>query len=217
MKVFAAVVVAVVVVACVVASTSALPITARLAPKTFRLAPKTYRFAPSKTLRFNADYLQSSSNASVADEPNCSWTLYKQCDSAWGSNHLGTSSDTICSAGCAMSSVAMLLHSRGLNYNPGSLNSWLISNGGYASGDLIIWSAVDRLGKTSYQGMENPSESVVASGLSQCHGIIANVRGGSHWVLLTGYQGNGVFSVNDPGFSQSTYNYGDMLRFAVYH
>ena len=37
------------------------------------------------------------------------WTEYKQCDSKWGNNQLGTCSQTICSAGCAMSSVAMIL------------------------------------------------------------------------------------------------------------
>jgi hypothetical protein len=27
----------------------------------------------------------------------------------------------------------------------------------------------------------------VAAGVQACHGIIANVRSGSHWVLLTGF------------------------------
>ena len=38
--------------------------------------------------------------------------------------------------------------------------------------------------------------SVLESGISSCHGIIANVRGGSHWVLLTGYAGNDNFYVH---------------------
>eukprot|EP00043_Microstomoeca_roanoka_P018980 m.207899 g.207899 ORF g.207899 m.207899 type:complete len:185 (+) comp16921_c1_seq3:2136-2690(+) len=149
---------------------------------------------------------------------NCAgWTLYKQCDSAWGNDRLGTSSDTICSAGCAMSSVAMLLNTRGVGFNPASLNNWLIQNGGYESGDLIVWSAVDKLGKTAFQGIENPAMSDVIDGLNACHGIIANVRGGTHWVLLTGYAGSGKFKVNDPGFSTTEYAFSDMLRFAVYH
>lgn len=44
------------------------------------------------------------------------WTEYKQCDSRWGGNQLGTCSQTICSAGCAMSSVAMILHTKVLNF-----------------------------------------------------------------------------------------------------
>jgi hypothetical protein len=30
------------------------------------------------------------------------WTMYKQCDSAWANNQLGSCSLTICQAGCAM-------------------------------------------------------------------------------------------------------------------
>ncbi len=86
-------------------------------------------------------------NATTGD---CGWAAYKQWDSEWGSNELGTGSLTICQAGCAMSSVAMYLTTRGHHYTPGSLNVWLKDNGGYASGDLIIWSTVDSMG-VSYQ------------------------------------------------------------------
>ncbi|EGD79724.1 hypothetical protein PTSG_10708 [Salpingoeca rosetta] len=163
------------------------------------------------------------SNATIGPQPNCpGWTMFKQCDSRWGGDRLGTSpSDTICTAGCAMSSVAMLLHTRGLGLDPGSLNNWLINNGGYESGDLILWGSVDKLGKTSFQGLEKPALSDVISGIQavrfKCHGIIANVRGGSHWVLLTGFAGGSTFNVNDPYYSTSQYTYADMLRLAVYH
>ena len=49
-----------------------------------------------------------------------------------------------------------------------------------------MWGAVDALGVASFQAIENPSMDVVIDGLNACHGIVANVRGGSHWVLLTG-------------------------------
>ena len=74
------------------------------------------------------------------------YPLYKQCDSRWANDQLGTSSNTICKAGCAMSSVAMALAGTGKNYNPGSLNTWLKSNGGYVSGDLLVWGAVSKIG-----------------------------------------------------------------------
>ena len=40
------------------------------------------------------------------------WTEFKQCDSRWANEQLGTCSQTICSAGCAMSSVAMILNTK---------------------------------------------------------------------------------------------------------
>jgi hypothetical protein len=145
------------------------------------------------------------------------WVMYKQCDSKWSGNQLGTCSDTICSAGCAMSSVAMILATKGAGKDPGSLNSWLKSNGGYSSGCLINWGSVDKLGYTKYQGKESPTESEICNGLSQGHGLVANVHNGGHWVLLTGCAGNGVFYVNDPGYSTTTYKHSDIVDLAVYH
>lgn len=147
---------------------------------------------------------------------NCAFGTFKQCDSRWGNNKLGTSTNTICRAGCAMSCVSMILAGRGASVNPGTLNQWLTSNGGYASKDLIIWSAVDSHFGVSYQGQIKPDSSTLQSKLKSCAGLIANVRGGSHWVLLTGYQGSDIFSVHDPGFNQATYSLKDMSRVAVY-
>ncbi len=44
-----------------------------------------------------------------------------------------------CQAGCAMSSVAMYLSTRGIPQTPHSLNQWLIGHGGYVSDDLLVW------------------------------------------------------------------------------
>jgi hypothetical protein len=63
------------------------------------------------------------------------YPLYKQCDSRWGSHQLGTSSKTICQAGCLMSSAAMALSGTGHSETPDTLNTWLKSHGGYVSGD----------------------------------------------------------------------------------
>lgn len=87
-----------------------------------------------------------------------------------------------------------MLHTKGVNVDPGSLNDWLIKNGGYASGafglrsrfleswlcDLqgcdIIWSKADSFGKTKFQGVETASESAICTGVSQGHGVIVNVN-----------------------------------------
>ncbi len=49
------------------------------------------------------------------------------------------------------------------------------------------------------------------------HGIIANVNGGTHWVLLTGCLGDGYFSVNDPSNVRTSYHISEILEEAVYH
>lgn len=111
----------------------------------------------------------------------------------------------------------MMLATKGVSKNPGTLDSWLTQNGGYASGCNIVWAKADAFGKTTFQGIETANESEICNGLSKGHGIIANVNGGGHWVLLTGCKGNGVFTVNDPGFSKTTYTKSEILREAVYH
>jgi len=78
-----------------------------------------------------------------------SYPLFKQCNSSWGSNVLGGGPDTICKAGCLVSSVSMALNSYGKSVggtaNPGTLNAWLKSHSGF-SGELFSWGAISSLG-----------------------------------------------------------------------
>eukprot|EP01086_Lenisia_limosa_P007360 TRINITY_DN27018_c1_g1_i1.p1 TRINITY_DN27018_c1_g1~~TRINITY_DN27018_c1_g1_i1.p1 ORF type:complete len:190 (-),score=23.72 TRINITY_DN27018_c1_g1_i1:80-598(-) len=147
---------------------------------------------------------------------------YKQCDDRWKNEKLGTSSVTICHAGCAMTSLAMITDTWNKNsttYTPHVMNNWLKRHGGYASGDLLVWGAINKLPfislNTRVRGnMEiNKLRSYVNGG----YGVIANVHNGGHWVLITSEKANGVFNVNDPGSSHVfTYNHSDMVGFAIY-
>ena len=132
-----------------------------------------------------------------------SFPMYKQCDSKWGSQQLGTGGGkTICQAGCLMSSAAMALSGTGHSYNPETLNKWLISNGGYASGNLFVWASINKLGLT-FGGFVN--NNAIKSSLDNKKIVIMNVHNGGHWVLATGYSGDSI-KVNDPGYSTSAYS-----------
>lgn len=50
------------------------------------------------------------------------YPTYKQCDPRWANTMIGTSSQTICQAGCQISSVAMALSGIGKIYNPSTMN-----------------------------------------------------------------------------------------------
>lgn len=50
------------------------------------------------------------------------YTLYKQCNPAWGNKSLGTSPNTICSAGSIITDIAMGLSGIGSDINPWTLN-----------------------------------------------------------------------------------------------
>lgn len=137
-----------------------------------------------------------------------SYPLYKQCDSKWGSNHIGTSSKTICQVGCLMSSASMALAGTGHSYNPGTLNTWLKANGGYASGDLFVWSAINKLGLT-YKGAVSNAD--IKKNLDAGHVVICNVHSGAHWVLAHSYSGDTIH-VNDPGYSTTSYSLSQIVN-----
>jgi hypothetical protein len=129
------------------------------------------------------------------------YPLYKQCDPAWKNEQLGTSSNTICSAGCLMSSASMALTGTGHSFNPSTLNAWLKAHGGYVSGDLFVWGSINSLGLT-YEG--KVANSQIKAKLDQGKVVICNVHNGGHWVLATGYNGDNIL-VNDPGYSTTSY------------
>jgi hypothetical protein len=100
-----------------------------------------------------------------------------------------------------MSSAAMALAGTGHSYNPDTLNTWLKANGGYASGDLFVWSSINKLGLTNRGFIAN---SMIKASLDKGMVVICNVRNGGHWVLATGYSGDNIL-VNDPGYDVSSY------------
>ena len=79
------------------------------------------------------------------------YDLKTQCDNRWGSDQLGVSGGkTICTAGGAVSSLAILLDDcdqdlYGFDVNPGSLNRWLKQNGGFTNGYEVVWKRTDTL------------------------------------------------------------------------
>lgn len=146
------------------------------------------------------------------------WTMFKQCDSRWAGQQLGTCWDeTLCSAGCAMTSVAMMLTSRGAYNDPSMLDVWLTDNGGYYDGCGLLWGSVNAFGVATFVGKQSPTYDEMCNGLAQDHGLIALVRGGTHWVLVTGCAGDSAYYVNDPGFSQTVYYHWDVIEVSVYH
>ncbi len=146
------------------------------------------------------------------------YPLYKQCDSRWGSDRLGTSSDTICSAGCLMSSVSMVLADCGKSIGgavatPKTLNAWLTKNGGYVSGDLFVWGAVNSFGLTFVKKAYSSAD--ITTLFKQGKAVILNVNNGGHWVLMTGISGSN-YLVNDPGFSRTSYGFGEVVEAGIY-
>jgi hypothetical protein len=163
------------------------------------------------------------------------YPLFKQCDPRWGKDVIV--STTVCAVGCLMSSTAMAIGGKsisvgGLAANPGTLNSWLKTNGGYTNGNDLIESVVPKVNPKhiSWPGdamhpTNNLPMSTIVQYLKQGRPVIANVDHGHHFVLVTGWEGSeaseqsvrgtdrfasvDTLYVNDPGFNRQTYSYSD--------
>jgi hypothetical protein len=108
----------------------------------------------------------------------------------------------------------MALSKFGANYNPGTLNAWMKTHNGYASGDLIVWNCVQPLGLQA--AMVGLDQNGLINAINAGKPVVVNVRNGGHWVLVTGNAGGGNFYVNDPGYSVTTYAFSGMSRFVIY-
>jgi len=157
--------------------------------------------------------------------PCGAWAYFYQCDSRWGNQKLGTAAyDTICSAGCAMTSVTMALYKYNTRlYNdityPPMLNKWLTLNGGYVSGDLIVWDSVRRLGTLGVYGIYTSlTGAQVRSFIHNCYPIVIWVNNRSHFVLVKGYDSanDNILYINDPANRDSLKYRNQVAQFTVY-
>jgi len=152
---------------------------------------------------------------------------YSQGDPPWASDIMGGGS-TIQHSGCAVSSIAEALAGRSITIygetaTPRTLNQWLKDNNGY-SGNLVVWNALGNLShrvwlENRYHGHDSLSAETLRDYLSAGNkAIIANVKMGGHWVLLTGHDGGTTFYVEDPGNRTVTsYEYDEIVGYTVYN
>ena len=154
--------------------------------------------------------------------------IFKQCDSQWGSNQLGTCSiETICSHGCAVTSVAMILKYYGVDTDPEDLNTWLKNNSGYGEGCLILWEVADDRSGGSVEwagkyttdpndwGTYSTNLSVQAKWeIDHGYPCVGKVNG--HFVVITGYS-DSLYSINDPYYDDSTISQSSITAIYTYH
>ena len=146
---------------------------------------------------------------------NCNVPQYSQRDPEWKDDRLGYANNpdpgTIEYYGCALTSTAMVFKYYGVDVTPKSLNNWLISNNGYNDYDSINWyQAVDFSDNILSLYFKNyiselADLSKINSYLDAGRPVIAHVNlydsnapGGTHFVVITGYEDNNVYILNDP-------------------
>jgi hypothetical protein len=143
---------------------------------------------------------------------------YNQCNQTWANDTLGHGPNTICQAGCLMSSVTAMMAGEGVlinetEPNPGLTNKWLIENGGYVDGDLFLWASIQPLGGNFIGFLYTPVS--IAEAFEQGYRIVLNVLEGDHFVLLLNVLED-CYQVMDPAFNRDTYLFQDVLRAGYY-
>ncbi len=155
--------------------------------------------------------------------------LFKQCDPRWGDDVIETT--TVCKVGCLMSSIASALAGHGVlvdgeNANPGTLNAWLRSNGGYDKDNDLEEGVIPKLSSRvswtcswcgAFRNATAFSISDIAQQLELGHVIIANVDAGGHFVVATGYNiTEETIFVNDSGFTRNCYPMNQVVGWRIF-
>ncbi len=121
---------------------------------------------------------------------------YKQTDSRWSGVKIGSSGKTIGQIGCTTTGIAMMESYRtGTSITPDVMSRRL----SYTASGNVYWPSDYRV--TSSYNLSN-----IASLLQAGKPILIGAKnsyGSQHWVVITGYNGQGLsavnFSINDPG------------------
>lgn len=128
-----------------------------------------------------------------------------QEDPRWSWVPLGSDigEETIGSAGCALTSAAMVLSFYGVDLNPKKLNAYLVSHNGYEKEQWIKWEvAADYppgVAKHCYEDL--PSYGLIDWNLLRGNPVMVRVRrpsGRTHFVVIVGKKGLD-YLVRDPG------------------
>lgn len=148
---------------------------------------------------------------------------WKQYDSRWSSQRLGSSSDTMAASGCLITAIATLMvHSGCVDENgvdPGKLCTYLSNNGGFTSNGELYWGKVDGAvegfslasWKVALSGSRYDKVAQIKSYLDRGYYIVVSVGYGEHWVAVDSIDGNENVNIFDPAYSYTKLfgNYSD--------
>lgn len=157
---------------------------------------------------------------------------WKQYDSRWANQLLGSSSDTMSASGCLVTAIATLMvHSGCADENgvdPGKLCTYLSNNGGFTSNGELYWGkvtgAVDGFKLANWSvalsGSRYDKVAQIKSYLDNGYYLVASVGYGAHWVAIDSVDGNGNVNIFDPGYSYTKlfggYSDAGVTRIAVF-
>lgn len=128
---------------------------------------------------------------------------FAQADPRWAQDKLGSTPATLGQEGCAVTSAAMVLASYGADLDPGRLNAFLQTHGGYTGQGWLYWEkAADyppSLAEHVYE--DDASHFLIDWNLLRGNPVIVRLRypnGITHFVTIVGKSGF-EYLIRDPG------------------
>ena len=128
---------------------------------------------------------------------------FRQGDERWRGDQIGSTTDTLGSAGCAISSAAMVLASYGIDTDPQRLNAFLKTNEGLTPQGWIYWEKAAELAperiRHAYEDL--PTYHLIDANLVAGNPVIVRLRypqGITHFVVIAGKDGYDYLT-RDPG------------------
>ncbi|MEX1010111.1 MAG: C39 family peptidase [Chthoniobacterales bacterium] len=128
---------------------------------------------------------------------------FAQADQSWGQSRLANGPSTLAGEGCAVASAAMVLASYGADLDPGSLNQFLQSRGGYTGNGWLYWEKAAEFppGLAEHIYEADASHFLIDWNLLRGNPVIVRLRypnGITHFVVIVGKQGH-EYLIRDPG------------------
>jgi hypothetical protein len=119
---------------------------------------------------------------------------FAQDDPKWAGDELGPTPSTMGQEGCAVSSAAMVLAFYGQDIDPGRLNTFLTTSGGYTPQGWLYWEkAADyHPGRARHAYEDLPSYFLIDSNLLRGNPVIVRIHlpnGVTHFVVVVGKAG----------------------------
>lgn len=126
-----------------------------------------------------------------------------QHDPRWANDPLGPTTGTLGAEGCAVAAAAMVIASYGADTDPGRLNTFVQSIGGFTEQGWLYWEAAAEyppvVADHVYEDL--PSHFLIDKNLIQGNPVIVRLRypsGITHFVVIVGKRGFD-YLVRDPG------------------
>lgn len=139
------------------------------------------------------------------------YLTWLQSDPRWADKKLGSSGETMKTAGCAVTTVAKLtVYSQSItdsSYNPGYLCDYLNSNGGLDGNGCINWGAAPGLKHEGRGDFNNPSKDEVIKRIGELmssgYYVALCVDNGGHYVAVIKVTNDGIV-MSDPAQNSTT-------------